>query len=55
MKGLSILCVIITMYEQPGLKCYSLGDNLLRRLVESVMCVESIGLSAASQGMLPKK
>ena len=43
------------MYEQPGLKCYSLGDNLLRRLVESVMCVESIGLSAASQGMPPNK
>ena len=43
------------MYEQPGLKCYSLGDNLLQRLVESVMCVESIFLSAASQGMLPNK
>ena len=42
------------MYEQPGLKCYSLGDNLLQRLVECV-CVESIGLSAASQGMLPNK
>ena len=42
---LSLLCVIISMFEQPGLKCYSLGDNLLRRLVESVMCVKSIGLS----------
>ena len=43
------------MYEQPGLKCYSLGDNLLRRLVEYVIYMESIGLSAASQGMLPNK
>ena len=41
------------MYEQPGLKCYSLGDNLLRRLVECVMCVESIGVSAAFQGCSP--
>ena len=30
------LSVIVTMYEQPGLKCYSLGDNLLQRLVECV-------------------
>ena len=42
------------MYEQPGLKCYSLGDNLLRRLVDCVCDVScTLGLSAASQGMLP--
>ena len=42
------------MNEQPGLKCYSLEDNLLQRLVECVcVCVESLGLSAASQGMFP--
>ena len=31
------------MYEQPGLKCYSLGDNLLRRLVDCVCDVSCTG------------
>ena len=31
--------VIVTMYEQLGPKCYSLGDNILQRLVECVCSI----------------
>ena len=38
------------MYVQPGLKCYSLGDNLLRRLVDCVSCVMYSGLKCQLSG-----
>ena len=42
------------MYVHSVLKCYSLGDNLLRRLVECVCCVTNSGLKCQLSGDAPQ-
>ena len=42
------------MYVQPVLKCYSLGDNLLRRLVDCVYCDVYSGLKCQLSGDAPQ-